>query len=191
MSTLFFFGKSGNQNALQGERVYLREPGLGDFEGWSNVRQRSRAYLEKWEPTWAADEFSRFAFRQRIRIYAQRARDDEGYAFFIFDKQSDQLVGGLTLSHVRRGVSQSATLGYWIGEEYAGKGLMKDALRTLLAVAGSRFGLHRLEAACLPHNERSRRLLLTCGFEPEGFAKSYVKIAGRWEDHQLFGLVLV
>ena len=190
MSTLFFFGKSGNQNALRGEQVYLREPELGDFEDWAEIRQRSRAYLEKWEPTWSADEFSRFAFRQRIRIYAQRARDDEGYAFFIFDKQTNHLVGGLTLSHVRRGVSQSATVGYWIGEQFAGKGLMKDALSALLAVASSRFGFHRLEAACLPHNKRSRHLLLACGFELEGFAKSYVKIAGRWEDHQLFGLVL-
>ncbi len=190
MSTLFFFGKSGNQSALRGEQVYLREPELGDFEDWAEIRQRSRAYLEKWEPTWSADEFSRFAFRQRIRIYAQRARDDEGYAFFIFDKQTNQLVGGLTLSHVRRGVSQSATVGYWIGEQFSGMGLMKDALSTLLAVAGPRFGFHRLEAACLPHNDRSKHLLLTCGFELEGFAKSYVKIAGRWEDHQLFGLVL-
>lgn len=190
MSTLFFFGKGSNQNALQGERVYLREPEIGDFDEWADLRQRSRAYLEKWEPTWASDEFSRFAFRHRIRIYAQRARDDEGFAFFIFDKQSNQLLGGLTLSHVRRGVSQSATLGYWIGEQHAGKGLMKDALRTLLGVAGQRFGFHRLEAACLPHNERSSHLLLKCGFELEGFAKSYVKIAGRWEDHQLFGKVL-
>ncbi len=175
---------------MHGERVYLREPEIGDFKEWADVRQRSRAYLEKWEPTWAADEFSRFAFRQRIRVYAQRARDDEGYAFFIFDKQSNQLLGGLTLSHVRRGVSQSATLGYWIGEEFAGRGLMKDAIRALLAVAAARFSLHRLEAACLAHNERSRHLLLACGFEPEGFAKSYVKIFGRWQDHQLFGLVL-
>ena len=190
MSTLFFFGKGSNQNAWQGEHVYLREPEFGDFEDWADLRQRSRAFLEKWEPTWAADEFSRAAFRQRVRIYAQRARDDDGYAFFIFDKRSHQLLGGLTLSHVRRGVSQAATLGYWIGEEYAGQGLMKDALRTLLATAGQQFSLHRLEAACLPHNDRSRRLLLSCGFEQEGFAKSYVKIAGRWEDHQLFGIVL-
>ena len=190
MSTLFFFGKSGYQSPLRGEQVYLREPELADFEDWANIRQRSRAYLEKWEPTWSADEFSRFAFRQRIRIYAQRARDDEGYAFFIFNKETNQLVGGLTLSHVRRGVSQSATVGYWIGEQFSGKGLMKDSLSTLLAVAGPRFGFHRLEAACLPHNERSKHLLLSCGFELEGFAKSYVKIAGRWEDHQLFGLVL-
>ena len=191
MSTLFFFGKGTNQNALQGERVCLREPEFSDFDEWSELRQRSRAYLEKWEPTWAEDEFSRFAFRHRIRVYAQRARDDESYAFFIFDKQNNRLLGGVTLSHVRRGVSQSATLGYWIGEKYAGQGFMKDALRTLIGVAGPRFGFHRLEAACLPHNDRSRHLLLTCGFEPEGYAKSYVKIAGQWEDHQLFGLVLV
>ena len=190
MSTLFFFGKGNSQNALQGVNVYLRESEFGDFEDWANIRQRSRAFLEKWEPTWAADEFSRAAFRQRVRIYAQRARDDEGYAFFLFDKRSHALLGGLTLSHVKRGVSQSATIGYWIGEEYSGRGLMKDALKALLAVAGPRYGFHRLEAACLPQNDRSRLLLLSCGFEQEGFAKSYVKIAGRWEDHLLFGLVL-
>ncbi len=190
MSTLFFFGKGNEQPALQGDRIFLREPEFGDFDAWADLRQASRAFLEKWEPTWAQDEFSRAAFRQRIRIYSQRARDDDGYAFFIFEKNSHHLLGGVTLSHVRRGVSQSATLGYWMGAPYAGKGLMRDALGAVLVAASSRFGFHRLEAACLPHNDRSRRLLLACGFELEGMAKSYVKIAGRWEDHLLFAKVL-
>jgi [ribosomal protein S5]-alanine N-acetyltransferase len=173
--------------SIPGRKSYLRTPSAEDFEAWVALRQVSRAFLEKWEPIWAADEFSRSAFRQRIRIYEQRAREDEGYNFFIFGNGSHDLLGGISLSHVRRGVSQSATLGYWMGAPYAGKGFMKDALATLIGAAHSRFGFHRIDAACLPHNDVSRHLLLKCGFQQEGYAKAYAKIAGRWEDHLLFG----
>ncbi|MDE2384494.1 MAG: GNAT family N-acetyltransferase [Alphaproteobacteria bacterium] len=190
MSPLSWFQKAARQGALQGQKVILRAPEPGDFEAWSALRQKSRGFLEKWEPTWSPDEFSRFAFRARVRIYDQRARADEGYTFFIFDRKAGALVGGISLSHVRRGVSQSATLGYWMGQPFARQGYMKDAIQTLIRAADASFGLHRLEAACLPHNEPSRRLLLSCGFQPEGYAKSYVRIAGKWEDHLLFGLVI-
>jgi [ribosomal protein S5]-alanine N-acetyltransferase len=172
---------------LQGSKVMLRPPIVDDFEEWSRLRQESRAFLEPWEPTWQPDEFSKMAFRQRVRVYGERARDDQAYAYFVFEKSGGRLAGGLTLSHVRRGVSQSATLGYWIGAPFARRGFMADAIQVISRVAASEFGLHRLEAACIPHNEASKNLLLKCGFEQEGYAKAYVKIAGKWEDHLLFG----
>ena len=176
--------------AIHGNKVVLRRPRLGHFEEWKALRQISRKHLEVWEPAWDDNEFSRSAFRQRVNAYNERAANDEGHSYFLFHNESDALVGGLTLSYIRRGVSQSGTLGYWMGEPYAGMGLMKDAILALVIVARSRFGLHRLEAACIPHNDRSRHLLLACGFEAEGYAKAYVKIAGKWEDHLLFGRVV-
>jgi [ribosomal protein S5]-alanine N-acetyltransferase len=189
LNTLSWLRKSLTPSALQGEKTFLRPPQFSDFEEWSVLRQQSRAFLERWEPSWSVDEFSRSSFRQRARIYQRRALNDEGHTFFVFDLATGRLVGGLSLSHIRRGVSQSATLGYWMGEPFARQGYMKDAIRAVIRVARPVFGLHRLEAACLPHNENSRHLLLKCGFEPEGFAKAYVKIAGQWEDHLLFGLI--
>ena len=176
--------------AIHGNKVVLRRPRLGHFEEWKTLRLNSRNHLEEWEPTWDGNEFSRSAFRQRISVYNERAANDDGHSFFLFHKDSAALVGGLTLSYIRRGVSQSGTLGYWMGESYAGMGLMKDAILALITVARPRFGLHRLEAACIPRNDRSRYLLLACGFEAEGYAKAYVKIAGQWEDHLLFGRVV-
>ena len=189
MSTLSWFRKSLAPHTLRGKKTFLRPPQASDFEAWSRLRQESRAFLEKWEPSWSIDEFSPAAFRQRVRIYQRREMDDEGYTFFVFDARNGQLVGGLSLSHIRRGVSQSATLGYWMGEAHAGQGYMKDAILAVVAAAAPVFGLHRLEAACLLHNDASRHLLLKCGFAPEGLAKAYVKIAGEWEDHLLFARI--
>ncbi len=186
MNVLKLFQKIASYQNVEGNLVTLRAPQPDDFEQWCDVRQKSREFLEKWEPTWQPDEFSKFAFRERVRIYRARARDDVAYAFFLFEKQQGQLVGGLTLSNIRRGVSQVATLGYWMGQNFTRRGYMTDAIDALTSVAGTRFGLHRIEAACLPHNEASRNLLAKCGFEQEGYAKSYVKIAGQWEDHVLF-----
>ncbi len=115
--------------------------------------------------------------------------DDLAYPFFIHDTEGDVLLGGLTLSNVRRGVAQMASAGYWIGEAVSRRGFMTDALRTVVPYAFEHLRLHRLEAACLPSNEASIRLLRKCGFAEEGIARKYLKINGRWEDHLLFGLV--
>jgi [ribosomal protein S5]-alanine N-acetyltransferase len=185
--SLFRLAFGAGDEAIHGEKVLLRYPRMADFEAWKALRLSSRAFLEPWEPTWTEDEFTRRSFRNRVSVYSARAESDEGYSFFLFEKATGALAGGMTLSHVRRGVSQAATLGYWMGQPFAGRGLMKDGLMALLACASGRWGLHRIEAACIPTNEPSRRLLLACGFEAEGFAKAYVKIADRWQDHLLFG----
>ena len=82
-----------------------------------------------------------------------------------------------------------ATLGYWIGSTHCNQGYMTDSLAATLEVAFSRIGLHRVEAACLPANEASRRLLLRAGFREEGYAREYLRISGRWQDHQLFAIL--
>ena len=188
--SLFRLAFGAGEEAIAGAKSSLRRPRTADFDQWKALRLNSRAFLEPWEPTWPDGEFSRWAFRHRVSAFNERATNDEGHSFFVFDRASGVLVGGLTLSHIRRGVSQSGSLGYWMGEPYAGKGYMKDAILALISVAKDRFGLHRLEAACIPRNEASRLLLLACGFEAEGYAKAYVKIAGHWEDHLLFGRVV-
>ncbi len=104
-------------------------------------------------------------------------------------RDDDVLVGGLTLSNIRRGVAQCCSVGYWIGEPYQRCGLMSDAVRTVLPFAFDVLNLHRVEAACLPSNKASINLLRGCRFTEEGFARRYLKINGVWQDHLLFAVV--
>lgn len=174
---------------IDGEGIYLRAPESRDFVDWSEVREASRAFLTPWEPTWAADELSRGSYRYKLRRYTEDARDDKAYALFLFREQDDQLLGGLTLSHVRRGVAQTASLGYWTGQMFAGQGYMSAGVRTVVRYAFDDLELHRVEAACQPENMASRRVLEKAGFTHEGQAKAYLRINGQWRDHVLFGIV--
>jgi [ribosomal protein S5]-alanine N-acetyltransferase len=116
-------------------------------------------------------------------------RGDHAYPFLIFRKEDEQLVGGLMLANIRRGIVQAGTLGYWVGEEHARRGHMTAALRALLPFAFGGLSLHRVEAACIPTNVPSIRLLEKCGFVREGLARRYLCINGAWQDHYLYGLV--
>ncbi len=174
---------------IRGEKVYLRTSELRDFQEWAALREKSRSFLTPWEPTWPVDDLTKASFRYRVRRHAEELMRDEAYSFFIFREEDHALVGGLSLGHVRRGVAQAATLGYWMGEAFAGKGYMSDAVRAVIGYAFDKQGLHRIEAACLPHNEPSKRLLERVGFRQEGYARSYLNINGQWRDHLLFALL--
>jgi ribosomal-protein-alanine N-acetyltransferase len=187
MRGLIFPG--GREPVLQGDGVFLRYPEISDFAAWSRLRGESREFLMPWEPAWAADELTRSAFRRRLRRYQREIRNDLSYPFFVFRKPDNLLMGGCTLSNVRRGVTQSAAIGYWIGEPYARHGHMYAAINTVLPFVFKVLGLHRLEAACIPENEPSRSLLLKLGFREEGRARSYLQINGEWRDHILFALL--
>ena len=174
---------------LDGDRVYLRPPQPEDFPGWARLRASSRDFLTPWEPIWPQDDLTRTAFRRRLMRYGRDLREGAAYPLFVFEAASDQILGGVTLSNLQRGVTQSAAMGYWMGEPFAGKGLMSDAVRTAIRFAFRDLRLHRLEAACLPHNDASRRVLEKCGFQKEGVARQYLKINGQWQDHLLFAIV--
>ena len=174
---------------VEGEQVFLRPPRAIDYGAWSDLRRRSRAFLQPWEPTWPADDLSRAAFRRRLTAYQRDMDLGVGYAFLVFRRDDKELVGGITLSNIRRGVAQMGSVGYWCGRPYARHGHTLAAVRALSDFAFRTLALHRLEAACIPDNTPSRRLLGRAGFEEEGFAKAYLKINGVWRDHVLFGLV--
>jgi ribosomal-protein-alanine N-acetyltransferase len=170
---------------VRGEGLVLRPPTLADFESWAALRAQSKAHLVPFEPQWSHDELSRGAFRRRLRQQAREYDADTGYAFHIFLDRRDMLVGGLTLSNVRRGVASAASLGYWVGLPFAGQGVMTRAVQAVLPFAFGRLGLHRIEAACLPNNRASMRVLEKTGFRREGVARGYLRINGLWQDHVL------
>jgi ribosomal-protein-alanine N-acetyltransferase len=174
---------------IRGREVYLRQPSMGDYAAWARLRALSRQHLTVWEPLWSRDELARSSFRRRLRQYQREMRDDQGYAFLIFSEADASLLGGLTLSNVKRGVAQTASLGYWMGLPHAGRGHMTAAVRAVIPFAFSTLGLHRLEAACLPHNGPSARVLEKTGFRREGRARRYLKINDVWQDHDLYALL--
>jgi ribosomal-protein-alanine N-acetyltransferase len=176
--------------ALEGHGIVLRVPEMADFAEWAALREQSRAFLTPWEPTWPADDLTRPAFRRRLRRYAEDVRSDQAYAFFVFRQSDNALVGGLTLANIRRGVAQAGSLGYWMGAPHARQGYMSEAVRSLIPFAYGPLRLHRLEAACIPTNAASIRLLENCGFQREGLARKYLCINGLWQDHVLFALLI-
>ena len=98
-----------------GQKTFLRAPVVADFSAWRDLRLASRTFLEPWEPLWQDDEILASSFRRRMSHYARLSADDLAYPFFIFQKSDSTLLGAITLSNVRRGVAQMATLGYWTG----------------------------------------------------------------------------
>ena len=173
--------------SVVGEGVSLRTPQATDHAEWAALREQSREFLTPWEPTWPADDLSRGAFRRRIRRYTEDLRTDQSYAFLIFRSADGRLVGGLTLANVRRGVAQAGSLGYWMGLPYVRQGYMTAAVRAVIPFAFGTLRLHRLEAACIPSNTASIRLLENTGFVREGYAREYLCINGIWQDHLLYG----
>ena len=182
-----FFGvvASGTFPVLTDAVLCLRLPAVSDYGAWVSERTESRAFLRPWEPTWSADDLTRAAFKRRVRRVQRDAAEQSGFAFLIFRRDDEALLGGVTLSNIRRGVAQSASLGYWMSVRHAGRGYMRRAVDLVLDFAFGELRLHRVEAACIPGNERSLGLLEKAGFVREGYARRYLLIDGRWQDHVL------
>lgn len=175
---------------LRGPRVLLRLPQMGDYDAWYTLRHSSRDFLRPFEPRWTDADLGRRVFATRVRRAREEAEEGTDYSFFIFLKGGprETLVGGITLSNIRRRAAQFANLGYWMGQDFAGKGYMTEAVRLVVAYAFDSLLLHRVHAAFLPHNMASRRVLEKNGFKEEGYAENYLQIDGKWADHVLFGL---
>lgn len=175
--------------ALKGDRVILRMPVPGDYREWAALRQESRQFLEPWEPRWAPDELEWPSWRQRLSRYREDYAQGNAAAFFIFENSANVLIGGITIGNIRHGVAQSGQIGYWVGHRFAGQGYMPEALRLLSTYAFETLRLHRVEAACIPDNGRSIRVLEKAGFQREGLLRSYLRINGTWHDHYLYSLI--
>ena len=181
-----FFGPT--PPVLKGDKVTLRAPVMRDYREWAKLRGASRAFLEPWEPSWTADELDRGPWRQRLSRYRREFAQGSAMSLLIFENGQGRLTGGISMGNIRRGVAQTAQIGYWMGEEYAGKGYMGAAIRLLLDHGFGRMRLNRIEAACIPENERSIRVLEKAGFQREGLLRSYLRINGAWRDHILYAM---
>ncbi len=168
---------------LRSGSVFVRAPTMADFEQWAALRDVSRAHLTPFEPQWAIDELTRSAFRERLRRYQRDMKSDIGYGFVIIDSDRRSLTGGITLANVRRGVTQAACVGYWVGLPFLRRGYASHALGAVCRFAFEDLRLQRLEAASMPGNRASLAVLERAGFAREGLARQSLKINGVWEDH--------
>ena len=163
--------------------IRLLEP--ADAPKLLQYRRENREHLAPWEPSREADYYTLEQCRSAAIDACEGAERDRGYPLLLLDADEQVIRGSMTLSNVVRGPFQACLLGYGIGARWQGRGLMHEALEGTLAWAFGALDLHRVMANYLPRNERSARLLARLGFEREGYARAYLKIAGQWEDHVL------
>jgi [ribosomal protein S5]-alanine N-acetyltransferase len=161
---------------------------MGDAEPLARLLSANRDYLAPWSPL--QDEAYYTEDGQRQVLARQLAGYERGamVPLAILDS-GGAIAGSINLNSIIRGAFQSASVGYWVSESRAGRGLAAAAVADVTELAFSELGLHRLDAATLLHNTPSQRVLMRNGFRPFAVAESYIKIAGRWQDHVLFQLL--
>lgn len=184
-----FARRTRNIATLTGNGLVLRAPTIEDYPAWRALREKSADFLIPWEPRWPSDDLSRRGYWRRLERYEREAAMMSALTWFILAHEDSRLLGGLTLSNIRYGAAHSGQIGYWMGAPHAGKGIMGSAVRLVLADAFGRLGLERVEAACLPGNERSIRLLEHAGFTREGLLRGYLEINGERRDHFLYAIL--
>ncbi|MGF0536987.1 GNAT family N-acetyltransferase [Agrobacterium sp. ES01] len=166
--------------------IHLRLPRHSDFRQWQSLRRESQSFLQPWEPAWRADDLFERSFRARVLRNEQEFSSGSAVPLFLFRQSDNVLLGGLTIGLIRRGAARTCMIGYWMGERHSGRGHMFAALGIAIPYIFRELELHRIEAACIPDNEKSIRLLQKSGFQREGILRDYLKINGQWRDHAIF-----
>lgn len=168
--------------------IHIRPLQLQDAGRLLEMRLANRDFLQPYEPIRPA---SHLTLEGQHELLAQAERDfaaGTGYSFGIFLRVTDQLIGRVSLSNVARGAWQNATIGYFLDKAFNGRGYMTDAVRLALRFAFSEAGLHRVQAAIMPRNHASIRVVEKNGFRKEGLSLRYLQINGVWEDHLIYAI---
>lgn len=174
------------ETVLMTPRLNIRAPERSDYSDWAMGRRLSRSHLEPWEPRWPSDALSREDWARRLKAWRTGWRNDRAYVYLIFQRSSQALLGGISVTNVRRGPAQSASIGYWLLAEATGEGMMVEAVDVVCRWSFESLGLYRLEAGTLPENAKSRNVLTRSGFREEGVARRYLEINGARRDHVLY-----
>jgi ribosomal-protein-alanine N-acetyltransferase len=162
-------------------RVYLRVPGRADRNEFLALMRASRSFHRPWATAPTDDD--------RFAAYLADSRRPDFEAMLVCRTEDDAIAGFFNLSQIARGSLQSAYLGYAVGKRFAGQGYMRDGLELVLRNAFLSLRLHRVEANIQPDNEASIALARGAGFRREGFSPRYLKIGGRWRDHERWAIL--
>ncbi|WLR47394.1 GNAT family protein [Halobacillus litoralis] len=174
---------------INGVSIYARELKSHDAEQLLQYEKKNRSFFEQFSMVRTDDFYTLEGQNNRLETLHKEEEGDKGYFFGIFQKNTDHLIGTVNLFQVIRGSLQSAFIGYFLDQDYNGKGYTTEAVRFLVAYAFDHLQLHRIEAGVMPHNKASIRVLEKAGFHKEGLAKKNVKINGKWEDHQVLAII--
>jgi ribosomal-protein-alanine N-acetyltransferase len=170
------------------DTVVLREARVADAASLAAAYDRNRDHLAPWDPARPPSFFTEHGQRSLLTQRLATSAAGEGQAFLLVE--GDDVVGGISLNQIVRGPAQRATVGYWIDHAHVGRGLATAAVGAVVDFATETLRLHRLEAGALPRNTASRAVLTRSGFVEYGYAASYLRIAGEWEDHVLYHRLL-
>jgi ribosomal-protein-alanine N-acetyltransferase len=162
-------------------RVVLRTPAIEDQDEFIAAMRASRRLLRPWITNMPETP-------ERYEAYVTRAADPRAAPYFACRTEDGAIVGFLNISEIVRGPFKSAFLGYGGVAGYERRGYMTEALGLVLREAFTKLGLHRLEANIQPGNTASIALAKRCGFELEGFSPRYLKVGGRWRDHERWAI---
>ena len=163
-------------------RVIIRPPEASDCAAFLAGVKRSRALHRNWINPKAAT-------RKTFNAFLKRYASEQNYGFFVVHCETGDLAGVINLQNVVRGGFQCAALGYYAFAPYAGKGLMREGMMLVLKEAFGKLKLHRVEANIQPENKASIALVKRCGFEKEGFSRRFVKVCGKWKDHERWAIL--
>lgn len=165
----------------RGPRVWIHAPTPGDGDEVRDLAVRSRSLHRGWmQPPMDAGTFA---------TYLERLRGDRNAGFLLRRVEDDALLGMVNVNEIVRGAFQSAFLGYWIGRPFARQGYMSEGLGLVLRRAFGPLKLHRVEANVQPGNAASIALVRRLGFRHEGRSERYLKVSGRWRDHERYALL--
>ena len=165
---------------VAGSRVFLRHPLKSDMDEFTHLVIASRRFLHPWAaPASTPESYAR---------YLQYCRRKSVCAYLVCRNEDVRIMGVCNLSQIFLGNLKSAYLGYWIGASFAGQGYMTEALDLVLSYAFENLMLHRIEANIQPENANSKALVARIGFRMEGFSPRFLKVAGRWRDHERWAI---
>jgi ribosomal-protein-alanine N-acetyltransferase len=168
--------------------IELRLPARDDVDAFLDLVVRNRDHFRPYEPRRPASYFTLGGQREQIAAAQRQAETGERFEFGIFERGRGQLVGRISLGGISRGALQNAYLGYGIDINHGGRGYATQAVRLTVRVAFDDLGLHRVQAAVVPENKASARVLAKVGFREEGLARRYLFLDGQWKDHRMFAL---
>jgi ribosomal-protein-alanine N-acetyltransferase len=166
--------------------VRLRPIQVRDAEAWYELRARNHAWLTSWEATTPGGSSQQLTFKQMVRRLRREARAGRVLPFAVL--YEGKLVGQLTVANIIWGSVCSASMGYWVDQRHAGRGIIPTAVALATDHCFKEVGLHRMEVAIRPENHASLRVVEKLGFRPEGLRPNYLHIDGEWRDHLLFAL---
>lgn len=168
--------------------VELRLPEPGDADAFLALVVRNRDHFRPYEPRRPPAYFTLGGQREQISAAQRQAELGERFEFGVWEREGGELVGRISLGGISRGALQNAYLGYGIDIDHGGRGYATQAVTLAVRVAFDDLHLHRVQAAVVPENKASARVLQKCGFREEGLARRYLFLDGQWKDHRMFAL---